>query len=620
MLNDNKTNKLRFILPKLLFVLVIWAVYQLPFWSMVDEQYNDHWRRQIAVTSQPDERILIIEIDEKSLTKMESVAGRWPWPRSVHAFLVEGLLAAESAAIVFDILFSERDIRREEFDQHFAEVVHQQPHIFYAATLLTDSSAQSAISLANLPNDFFTVKDESANPAPMGNFVLPWIIDANDWNIGLINFLADDDGKARRYPVTTSLGEWRIHSLPGKVVTFIKQQNKMLAQSPLPDTIHLKYKSTQRVFNSISYADARFLLDNRQQLDLFRDKIVLIGATATGLHDLRPSPIDNLYPATSIIATAIDNLLNEDHLVLVDRNYGLTFLFFFIILMWGIFYLLENYRSQILMSVTLLIVTAGSLLLISLQLSKADMLFPSASVFLVVLFSVISVILYRGFSEYLSKRHTLQTFSRFMDPVVVKQLIAEPQWQDKLANKSTEVSVLFSDIRGFTSLSEKRSAEQIIQILNDYFDLQVETVFKFSGTLDKFIGDAIMAFWGAPIEDKRHAVNAVNAALTMVDNLLRFRDSLPEELKSFDVGIGVHSGPAVVGMLGSSKRYDYTAIGDTVNLASRIEGVTKGVARVLISESTKALCGDAFEYQFKGEYAVKGREEKVKLFEPVRVT
>jgi len=620
MLNDNKTNKLRFILPKLLFVLVIWAVYQLPFWSMVDEQYNDHWRRQIAVTSQPDERILIIEIDEKSLTEMESVAGRWPWPRSVHAFLVEGLLAAESAAIVFDILFSERDIRREEFDQHFAEVVHQQPHIFYAATLLTDSSAQSAISLANLPNDFFTVKDESANPAPMGNFVLPWIIDANDWNIGLINFLADDDGKARRYPVTTSLGEWRIHSLPGKVVTFIKQQNKMLAQSPLPDTIHLKYKSTQRVFNSISYADARFLLDNRQQLDLFRDKIVLIGATATGLHDLRPSPIDNLYPATSIIATAIDNLLNEDHLVLVDRNYGLTFLFFFIILMWGIFYLLENYRSQILMSVTLLIVTAGSLLLISLQLSKADMLFPSASVFLVVLFSVISVILYRGFSEYLSKRHTLQTFSRFMDPVVVKQLIAEPQWQDKLANKSTEVSVLFSDIRGFTSLSEKRSAEQIIQILNDYFDLQVETVFKFSGTLDKFIGDAIMAFWGAPIEDKRHAVNAVNAALTMVDNLLRFRDSLPEELKSFDVGIGVHSGPAVVGMLGSSKRYDYTAIGDTVNLASRIEGVTKGVARVLISESTKALCGDAFEYQFKGEYAVKGREEKVKLFEPVRVT
>lgn len=125
-----------------------------------------------------------------------------------------------------------------------------------------------------------------------------------------------------------------------------------------------------------------------------------------------------------------------------------------------------------------------------------------------------------------------------------------------------------------------------------------------------------MAFWGAPIEDEKHAENAVVTALIMVDNLLAFRKTLPKELQNFDVGIGIHSGEAVVGMLGSKRRFDYTAIGDTVNLASRIEGVTKGRARVLVSQATKDLCENKFEFIYSGEFSVKGREAKVKLYEP----
>jgi adenylate cyclase len=155
-----------------------------------------------------------------------------------------------------------------------------------------------------------------------------------------------------------------------------------------------------------------------------------------------------------------------------------------------------------------------------------------------------------------------------------------------------------------------------MQILNAYFDSQVEAIFNTRGTLDKFIGDAIMAFWGAPVEDEEHAINAVKAALMMVDNLMLFRETLPEDLRGFDVGIGVHSGEAVVGMLGSTKRFDYTAIGDTVNLASRIEGATKDVARILVSEATMILCGDRFKFEYSGEFSVKGREEKVKLYKP----
>ncbi len=155
-----------------------------------------------------------------------------------------------------------------------------------------------------------------------------------------------------------------------------------------------------------------------------------------------------------------------------------------------------------------------------------------------------------------------------------------------------------------------------MSLLNAYFTKQVGVIFKNHGTLDKFIGDAIMAFWGAPLPDEQHAVNAVNAALDMVDALEDFRTA--HGLADFDVGIGIHSGPAVVGMLGCDQRLEYTAIGDTVNLGSRLEGVTKGIARILVSQSTRDLCGEQFEFLPHGSCKVKGREEPVNIYEPRR--
>ena len=150
------------------------------------------------------------------------------------------------------------------------------------------------------------------------------------------------------------------------------------------------------------------------------------------------------------------------------------------------------------------------------------------------------------------------------------------------------MTLLFSDIRGFTTLSETRTPEEVIALLNRYFSLQVDVVFKHGGSLDKFIGDCIMAIWGAPLDDAEHAQRAVACALDMADTLLAFRRALGAEDSGFDVGIGVHSGPAVVGLMGSQKRLEYTAIGDTVNLASRIEGLTKDAKRrVLVSKDTK---------------------------------
>jgi adenylate cyclase len=229
-------------------------------------------------------------------------------------------------------------------------------------------------------------------------------------------------------------------------------------------------------------------------------------------------------------------------------------------------------------------------------------------------------------SEYLQERRARQRsvdmFCRFLDPRVVKDLVSEGEQalHDYVNAGERELSVLFSDIRGFTTLSESRSAEEIVSLLNRYFSRQTHVIFAHSGTVDKFIGDAIMAFWGAPIANKTHACDAVAAALDMVDALLDFREELGGDIgQSFNIGIGIHSGPAVVGLIGADNRLDYTCIGDTVNLASRIEGKTKDIGvRVLVSGATREQCGDMFDFIAHGSYKVKGREQEVLLFEPRR--
>jgi adenylate cyclase len=219
------------------------------------------------------------------------------------------------------------------------------------------------------------------------------------------------------------------------------------------------------------------------------------------------------------------------------------------------------------------------------------------------------------------RRHVQAMFSRFVDPRIVNQLSDAEEVAQAEVSASREITVLFSDIRGFTSLSEHRKPEEIVAILNRYFEMQVDVIFAHQGTLDKFIGDAIMAFWSAPVPQPNHAALAVEAALGMCDALQRFSDDMARDdpTANFDIGIGVHTGQAVVGFLGTARRLDYTAIGDTVNLCSRIEGCTKGIARVLVSDETRRQCADAFDFIERGAFEVKGREQLVQLFEPRRL-
>jgi adenylate cyclase len=222
-------------------------------------------------------------------------------------------------------------------------------------------------------------------------------------------------------------------------------------------------------------------------------------------------------------------------------------------------------------------------------------------------------------SEYLRARRereaAMAQFSRFTNPHVARQLVE----LGGIETGRREVTLLFSDIRNFTTLSETRKPEEVIALLNRYFSLQVDVVFRHNGSLDKFIGDCIMGIWGAPLDDAHHARHAVACALDMADTLQEFKREVGAEHTDFDVGIGLHSGPAVVGLMGSQKRLEYTAIGDTVNLASRIEGLTKDAKRrILVSRDTMEKCANAFDFDSAGSYKVKGRTQEVELFEPRR--
>jgi adenylate cyclase len=223
-------------------------------------------------------------------------------------------------------------------------------------------------------------------------------------------------------------------------------------------------------------------------------------------------------------------------------------------------------------------------------------------------------------AEKATREHAIALFSRFLDSRVVGELIASGEIDLNKPAEAREITVLFSDIRGFTTLSESHDAAYIVQLLNRYFTLQVEIIFRHGGTLDKFIGDAIMAFWGAPANDPEHARHAIEAALEMSQALEKFKLELKDLNANFDVGIGIHTGSAVVGFIGSASRLDYTVIGDTVNLSSRIEGLTKDKARILVSDSTRAACAEYFNFIEHGSHSVKGREQAVHLFEPQEKT
>ena len=583
-------------------------LYALHALQPLENRVLDRYVRNHAARLAPDPDIVLIDIDEKSLAAMEKEAGRWPWPRVVYADLVAGLAAQKPRAIVFDIMFTEADRFRPQEDEAFAAAVSEHRNTYFPLLRLPATGDGRGVPMVEIAPLIGVARVKGADSEARAALVPPMVLPPEQWRVGLITFSEDADGVGRRYLLREVIRGWQVPSLPARVAFDLGY--------PVPDQddIVLAWRGAKGSFPRVSFSDLYEEFNRSQRTrpaDEFSGKVVIIGTAASGLQDLRATPLDSLYPGAEILGTAIENLKNGRQMKYVASwwpaliGIGLVFLVFL------------AFRTGVDARIT-----GGVLAGASAGLVAASWAMVGSLVLLPVVTPLATAWLFFGtaaLAEFLRERRqreaAMTQFSRFTNPHVAKLLVD----RGGIDTARREVTLLFSDIRGFTTLSETRKPEEVIALLNRYFSLQVDVVFKHGGSLDKFIGDCIMAIWGAPLDDPEHAKRAVACALDMVDVLVAFRRALGAEDSGFDVGIGVHSGPAVVGLMGSQKRLEYTAIGDTVNLASRIEGLTKDAKRrVLVSKDTKDLCGDAFDFEHCGRFPVKGRAQPVELYEPKR--
>ena len=381
-----------------------------------------------------------------------------------------------------------------------------------------------------------------------------------------------------------------------------------------PDAIGrmmINYEGGAATYPYVSIAD---VVNRKFRPGTFKGKIVLIGASATGIGDLRSTPFGGInYPGVEIHANVIDNILNRYFLYRGANQVAVDIV---LILLFGVplglWLALAQPRSMLL----------GLLLLVPFGLGVwfaflhgwwLNFIIPSGTLVANVGF----VAMYRALVEEKEKRRVRGAFQQYLSPEVIRRLLENPEL---VKPRKTEVTVMFSDIRGFTTISEKLDAQELAALLNDYLTDMTQIVFAHDGTLDKYIGDAVMAFWGAPFEEPGHATKACHAALEMIARLKEMQKKWKAEGKPvLDIGVGLTTGIASVGNMGSALRYGYTALGDTVNLSSRLEGLNKEYAtHILLSEATVAAVVDPLLiFRELDLIRVKGKLQPVTLYELV---
>lgn len=567
---DSKKLKYFFI-PLLVSFLVILSLYKGLF-SNLENLIEDR-----LFSKQPiDNRIIIVAIDDASLAEY----GQWPWPRATFADFFEKLEREQPSSVALDVMFAEKSRVGNADDARLTDVLSK---ISYPLVMPIEirSVSQAILPLAQFTN----------NPSV---------------DFGHVNLVVDADGVVRKYQ---PLQKYQNENYASFGILSAENAGQNLYLENLPPEERIAYASKPGAIKRLSFKDAM-----ERESGFFKDKIVFIGATAPDLHDEQQTPVSNgkLMSGIEIQANIANSKLQGLTLQPLSFAVSSAIILLLSLLSALTFYFLKRVR----------LIFAANLVILFLTAVFGIILFENGLVINFV-HSLLSIILtfvlmfgYRYSVLDKEKREVRKVFEKYVSPQVLSRILQNPE-NVALGGEEREVTVLFSDIRSFTTLSEKMPPAELIAILNEYFDAMVEEILKHNGVLDKYIGDAIMAFWGAPIDDPLHADNALKASLGMAAALEKLNKSFIERgLPEIKNGIGLYSGPAIVGNVGAKQRFDYTVIGDTVNVASRLEGLCKNYSRTLIiGESTKNLLKENYgDLEQIDTAQVKGRAEPIKIY------
>jgi len=518
--------------------------------------------------------IVIVAIDDTSLQEI----GRWPWDRTVFAETVKKLNS--SKAIGIDVAFFEAST--PEQDAEFGTVLSEKVVIPIEFT-----------AFANIDGKI------------TGKRMLKPIKELNKAKQGYINIVTDKDGVTRAVNMDVSPD----YNSFAKIL-YQLYWRKEFEQSP--SRFLVNYVGAPGSFKYYSFSD---VYSEKVDLNEFKDKLVLIGATSPDMHDdyFVPTSHGKAMPGVEIHANTIQTMINKDFLS--EQSKLSTIL---LMLAVSLLFAFLIYRFKIVGATIAVPVLIIGYLFFAIYIFEYGIIMNLIYVPLSILVTYTGETVYFYYSEKKEREKTRGAFSKYVAPAVVDELMKDPS-KLKLGGARKEITVFFSDIRGFTTISEKLTPEKLVHVLNEYLTAMTDIVMKHAGVVDKYIGDAIMAFWGAPLIQPNHAEMACNTSLDMIEKLSELREKwAKEKFPEINIGIGLNSGHAVIGNMGSYERFDYTAMGDTINLGSRLEGLTKAYGvQIIVSESTKKAVKSKFIFRKLDLVKVKGKNKPITIYELV---
>ncbi len=605
---------------------------------------NKSWdyRLSLIADGRTDPNIKIIIVDQASLDSFAKNEGiTWPWPRTMYLPLIRYLKAAGAKGVAFDLIFSEGSIHGVEEDIEFAsELGGDMPIVSAVAPAISEAYIEREVEFelfkklqvkegfrTSLSSKYFL--DENGLEFKSATFPVKEVLEKSQV-LGSTWVSPDSDGIFRHYWSGGKIKGVPILSLAFSLFNAVEGERE---EGPIREDdfdsqgrLTLKFKGDQGTYKTYPIADvissyvnefereAAERVPSSANLSEFKDAWVFIGVWAPGLLDLRPTPLDEVYKGVEYHATVLDNLIHSEFIHEVEPRFDYIYSALFVLMITCSVFFIKNQKLQFF----LLIFTFFSFVVCAYLLAKNLYWIKLVIPFISVLIALLSSLIYQYYLEGRERRFLKNAFSRYVSPELIQKIIRDPK-SLMLGGERRELTIFFSDLAGFTGISESMAPDRLVSLLNNYLTEMTNILLKSGATLDKYEGDAIIAFWNAPIDIEDHPYRALSATMECQRRLLEltpyYRSEYGVDLK---MRIGLHTGMVNVGNFGSHERFDYTVIGDAANLAARLEGVNKVFGTsVLISESTQKFLGDRILCRRLGSIRVVGRLEAVSVFEPL---